>query len=528
MKSSIKFVIFFLVFAVAIGLRLPQLQQRPMHTDEAVHAIKFGELLENNKYKYDPIEYHGPTLNYFSLIPAWINSSTSIKQINETTLRIIPVIFGLFIVLLLLVVRKPLGSKTIIIAAIFTAISPAMVFYSRYYIQEMLLVCFTFGAIVSGYRYLKTPSFKWAILTGILFGLMHATKETFILSLGAALLALALICLFNANKNASFHLKSILSNRANLVVFVFSAVFVSILFYSSFFTNTHGIIDSVLTYKNYFTKAGEHNFHIHPWYYYFEILFLFKNFDGPVWSEGFILILAIIGIVLFYLKKSSFKNKGLIQFLILYTLILTIIYSIIPYKTPWLMLNFYQGFLILAAVGLVSLFEIVKESKFKILLGVGLAIGILHLFWQSYQLNFRYFDSQVNPYVYSHPQKDVYEISERLEKIAEVHSEGHEIIIQVIAPNDDYWPLPWYLRSFENVGWWNYVDENSPSAPIILAAPSVEDDLLVKLYDLPPPGRKNLYVPLFEKYRELRPGIEIRGFVTSEIWNLIQLRDVDF
>ena len=168
------------------------------------------------------------------------------------------------------------------------------------------------------------------------------------------------------------------------------------------------------------------------------------------------------------------------------------------------------------------------ESKFKILLGVGLAIGILHLFWQSYQLNFRYFDSQVNPYVYSHPQKDVYEISERLEKIAEVHSEGHEIIIQVIAPNDDYWPLPWYLRSFENVGWWNYVDENSPSAPIILAAPSVEDDLLVKLYDLPPPGRKNLYVPLFEKYRELRPGIEIRGFVTSEIWNLIQLRDVDF
>ena len=84
-----------------MALRLPQLTQRPMHTDEAVHAIKFGSLLEQGDYKYDKHEYHGPTLNYFTLIPAWIQSSQKLSEINETTLRIVPVFFGLMHILLL-------------------------------------------------------------------------------------------------------------------------------------------------------------------------------------------------------------------------------------------------------------------------------------------------------------------------------------------------------------------------------------------------------------------------------------------
>ena len=34
---------------VALALRLPRLHQRPMHGDEAVHAIKFEDLLERGK-----------------------------------------------------------------------------------------------------------------------------------------------------------------------------------------------------------------------------------------------------------------------------------------------------------------------------------------------------------------------------------------------------------------------------------------------------------------------------------------------
>jgi len=56
---------------VALALRLPRLALRPMHGDEAVHADKFGDLLESGVYAYDPNEYHGPTLNYLTLVPAW-------------------------------------------------------------------------------------------------------------------------------------------------------------------------------------------------------------------------------------------------------------------------------------------------------------------------------------------------------------------------------------------------------------------------------------------------------------------------
>ena len=41
---------FLAVILIAIALRAPDLSRRPMHTDEAVHAVKFGMLLEDGFY----------------------------------------------------------------------------------------------------------------------------------------------------------------------------------------------------------------------------------------------------------------------------------------------------------------------------------------------------------------------------------------------------------------------------------------------------------------------------------------------
>ena len=27
-------------------------------------------------------------------------------------------------------------------------------------------------------------------------------------------------------------------------------------------------------------------------------------------------------------------------------------------------------------------------------------------------------------------------------------------LVKIIAPDSDYWPLPWYLRRFKHVGWY--------------------------------------------------------------------------
>ncbi len=515
MKSILNFKLLFLtIIVIALCFRLPQLHLRPMHGDEAVHAIKFGELLEKGVYNYDPLEYHGPTLNYFTLIPAWFLSQQTLTDVSETTLRIVAVFFGVCLIVMLLFFLDGFSRPVILFAALFSAISPAMSFYSRYYIQEMLLVCFTFGAIACGFRYWKSKRLIWVIFLGVFLGLMHATKETFVLQLGAMLLAILLMLLNDHRLNLKT-LKKIHPWHVLTLSLIF--VFTSGLFYSSFFTNPTGILDSMLTYKSYVARGAESGIHFHPWYYYLKMLLFSKYGNGPVWSEAFVLILAIWGLVTIFVKGKKIPNNNLLRFLAFYTIILTGFYSIIPYKTPWNLLGFFHGMILLAAIGTAEILKVVTKTQKWIVYSI-LIVCCAHLAWQSYLANFKYYAEPTNPYVYAHPTKDILAISDRVIEIANLYPDGLETTIQVIAPNDDYWPLPWYLRSLSNVGWWNEIDEQFPSAPIILASPVVEEKLLEKLYLLPPPGQRNLYVPLFDSTMELRPQIELRGYVVNDLW----------
>ena len=61
-----------------------------------------------------------------------------------------------------------------------------------------------------------------------------------------------------------------------------------------------------------------------------------------------------------------------------------------------------------------------------------------------------------------------------------------------------------------------------PAAPLIIAKPDVEPALLRKLYEVPPPGERDLYVPLLDSYAELRPTVEIRGYVVKSLWDRYQ------
>ncbi|MFH1884353.1 MAG: flippase activity-associated protein Agl23, partial [Planctomycetota bacterium] len=303
--------IFILAAAIAaLALRLPRLAQRPMHGDEAVHAIKFGELLEDGVYTYNPDEYHGPTLNYLTLIPARLASAGKLTQVSEFTLRIVPVFFGVLLVLLVLPAGDGLGWGAAVYAAVLTAISPAMVFYSRYYIQEMLLVFFTFGAIVFGYRYTRSKKITWALLTGMSLGLMHATKETCIIAFGSMLLALLLTLLMQRPKprdEGRGKRDASIVNRLSsihLIAGLAAGAVVSILFYSSFLTNPGGILDSVRTYTTYFDRAGGNSLHIHPWYYYLRMLIYSRYGNGPRWTEALIVFLAVVGFIAAMTKRG--------------------------------------------------------------------------------------------------------------------------------------------------------------------------------------------------------------------------------
>ncbi len=492
-----------------------------MHTDEAVHAIKFGTLLEENEYRYDPHEYHGPTLNYFTLIPSLTASPKNLAGIDERILRIVPVFFGMLLILGLFLLKNGLSRQVVFFSSLFLAVSPAMVFYSRYYIQEMLLVSFSFGVIISGYRYVKSKNPVWAFFAGVLLGLMHATKETSILVFGAMILALYLTgTLHNRQKHKPTYF-GFKINPWHILIFLTSACVISALFYSSFLTHPRGVLDSFFAYKNYLQRAGQNSWHIHPWFYYFKLLIGSKHAARPFWNELLIVILSGIGLTVALRRKQHPQvDSSLFRFIAFYTVILAFIYSIIPYKTPWSMLGFYFGMILLAALGATSLLTLNKSNILRIFVYLFLVLGVSNLLVQSYLSNFKYDADPSNPYVYAHTSRDVFAIAERVEEIATVHPDGKNMVIEVICPGDDYWPLPWYLRSFPNIGWWNKVNFSRPPAQIIIASPSIESELLKKLYEWPPPGEKNLYVPLFRSPTELRPLVEIRGYITKELMDL--------
>jgi hypothetical protein len=149
----------------------------------------------------------------------------------------------------------------------------------------------------------------------------------------------------------------------------------------------------------------------------------------------------------------------------------------------------------------------------------------LHLSWQAYRGSFTYDADSRNPYVYAHPTREIFTVVEKIQEYADVHEDGRDMPIEVICAGDDYWPLPWYLRSFTRVSWSSRVVDSSSAAPLIIASasPDIEAALAHKLYTLIPPQERKLYMCLFDKpyYVWLRPKVKLLGYVRRDLWTAV-------
>jgi len=508
---------FALPLLLASLLRFPLLEQRPMHCDEAVHAAKFGDLLEQGRYEYSTVDYHGPTLYYATLLPAWLQSATRYTDIGENTLRVVPAVAGLLLVAAHVLLIPYVGFRAALFSALLIAMSPAMVYYSRYYIHETLFVLFTFCALLCAFRYSRHRTPVWAASTGLCLALMYATKETVIIAGTCMLLAVLLLAAVKRMR-CETQLRIMIPGR-HLALAAGAGLLVAGLFMSSFLSHPAGIVDSVLAYRSYFWRGtGNATWHVHPWHYYLNLLLYFRAYGGPVWTEGLIVGLAAVGGVAAFLKGASGMDRDLSRFLALYALLMVFVYSLIPYKAPWNLLGFLHGMILLAGMGAVRMLEIARRPAVRVSVAALLAAAALHLGWEAWACSFRYDADPRNPWVYAHTGEDVFLIVNRLEGLARAHPDHSSMPVQIIS-RENLWPLPWYLRRFPNVQWWNGVSDSAPSAPVILITPDMEGALVHRLYEVPPPGRREMYVSMFDRYVELRPQVELRGYVLKSLWD---------
>jgi len=99
-------------------------------------------LFREGIYKYDPTNYHGPDLYYFAL------AFSKVFGLNTISVRASVAIFGVLTVFLAFFLRKYIGKIGSIAAALFLALSPGMVYISRYFIHEIIFIFFSLGIVI--------------------------------------------------------------------------------------------------------------------------------------------------------------------------------------------------------------------------------------------------------------------------------------------------------------------------------------------------------------------------------------------
>ena len=177
-----------LIVALAFAARIWALDFKPPHFDEGGNGAFTDAMRVTGFYSYDAGNYHGP-LHFYTLF-----ASQALFGRNLWALRLPTVLIGTAAVALVFAFRRFFGFRAVACAALFLAVSPGMVFYSRYAIHEMWLPFFTLLAIYGGLGIARDDACKrdaWCFGLGVAGAIL--TKETWLLHLIAAGLALGTI-----------------------------------------------------------------------------------------------------------------------------------------------------------------------------------------------------------------------------------------------------------------------------------------------------------------------------------------------
>jgi uncharacterized protein (TIGR03663 family) len=474
--------------AAALLLRFYDLPLKPLHHDEGVNTLLLSSLLRPpHAFRYDPSNYHGPTLFY----AAWL--STFLLGVTTVAVRAVTATAGLATVLLLLGLRHRVGTVGALAAATLLAVSPGAVYFSRYFIHEMLLVCFTVGVVVGISNWMRDGRRGNLLLAAASAGLMFATKETAIISavvLGAALAGAAWLVRVRQSSATVVTstlqllrdwidgLRGLAANRAarpgaGAAVVVF--LLVNAAFYTSFFTHGQGAIDAVRTFA-FWTRTGTSN-HVHPWFTYLSWL-------GQ--EETPLLIAGGAGAALALWRSSD----RFAVFVALWTIGTIAAYSLIPYKTPWLALNMVVPLALAGGYSAERIWQGVPAGRRRWLwLAAVPLLGIA--LYQSIRLNFVRYDDEGYPYVYAHTNREVLGLVDEIRRLSARHP---SVSIAITSP--EHFPLSWYLRD-QRAGY--YGKEVATNDPLVVAS---EDQA---------PAMDALLGPAFVKlgvYR-LRPGVRL-------------------
>jgi uncharacterized protein (TIGR03663 family) len=161
------------VVAAAFLLRFWDLGGRAMHHDESLHATFSWYLFEGRGYQHDPL-MHGPFL-FHAMALVYL-----LFGVGDATARFVPAAFGTGMVLLPLLLRPWLGRVGALAAAALLALSPTILYFSRFVgagAQDIITGVAMLVMVAGIWHYLRSGAATWLYVTAGGLALSFTTKE---------------------------------------------------------------------------------------------------------------------------------------------------------------------------------------------------------------------------------------------------------------------------------------------------------------------------------------------------------------
>jgi len=171
------------LFAVAFLLRVLALGGRPYHHDESIHASASHNLAYQGIYKYDPV-YHGP-VQYFAVATAlrihglFADAKSMMPGEGDAAARLPAALGGVALVALALLLRPRFGVPAAFAAGVLLAISPNILYYSRFCREDVWSLLGTAGGFVFLDAWVRTKRLRDLVASALFFAMAFASKENF-------------------------------------------------------------------------------------------------------------------------------------------------------------------------------------------------------------------------------------------------------------------------------------------------------------------------------------------------------------
>jgi 4-amino-4-deoxy-L-arabinose transferase-like glycosyltransferase len=168
------------IIGLALFLRIWDIGWNGFNGDESIYSGQAASLLGNEEFTSNFAVFRAHPL----LLQSLVSIAFALLGIQDTTARIVPVIFGTLTVFVTYLVAKQLFNKKIgLICSLVLALMPFHIVFSRQVIVDVPLSFFVVLFLYFITRYRETGTSFYCYLTGVSCGLCFISKEVGIITL---------------------------------------------------------------------------------------------------------------------------------------------------------------------------------------------------------------------------------------------------------------------------------------------------------------------------------------------------------